>query len=73
MRRVFRLVKENNWIGGVCGGLAYWLGIPVWIVRMIWTASVVYFGVGFLLYVILWIFVPNWDEDPKDYDEITGG
>lgn len=65
--------EEILWVGGVCAGVSYWLGIPTWIVRLVWTCSVLFFGMGVVLYILLWIFMPKWDEPPQDYKEITGG
>ena len=45
-------------IGGVCGGLGAHTGLPSWAWRVIFCISVLYFGIGLLFYVLLWIFVP---------------
>lgn len=42
-------------IAGVCSGLADWLKLDPLIVRVIFVAGFLYFGVGPLAYVILWI------------------
>ena len=73
MTRKLRKVAEKKWIGGVCAGIAYWLGVAVWVVRLVLTLSVVCFGFGVLLYVLLWIFMPEWEETPADYDAVAGG
>lgn len=70
--RKFRKVTEREWVGGVCAGLAYFVGAPVWIVRLVWAMAMVYFGVGGFLYLCLWFFLPAWESTPKDYDEVTG-
>ncbi|MBI2109300.1 MAG: PspC domain-containing protein [Parcubacteria group bacterium] len=71
--RKLRLVtEEEQWVGGVCGGVAYWLGAPVWLVRLLWASSIIFFGFGVGLYILLWIFMPNWDKMPEDYKKITG-
>lgn len=54
--------KEDKIIAGVCGGIAEYFSIdPIW-VRL--TAIILLFlnGIGALLYIILWILVP---ENPK--------
>jgi phage shock protein PspC (stress-responsive transcriptional regulator) len=68
-----RRIKAKGWVGGVCAGFAYWLGVPAWIVRLVWTLLVLVFGFGFLLYILLWIFMPVWEPAPVDYDVRAGG
>ncbi len=67
----FRVFPDVGWLGGVCSGIAYRLGIPTWIVRLIWFAVVASFGVGVPLYLLLWAFAPN-GATPKDYVARTG-
>lgn len=55
----FRLSGTDRWIGGVCGGIARSTGIESWLVRLLFCLLLVCGGVGVLLYVLLWIFVPN--------------
>ena len=50
---------SDNWIGGVCGGLGRATGIESWIWRLIFAVLFLFGGTGFLLYVLLWIFVPS--------------
>jgi phage shock protein PspC (stress-responsive transcriptional regulator) len=71
MNKPFRRLTDREWIGGVCAGLAYWLGIPTWIVRMLWFAAAWFYGVGLGAYILLWIFVPEWDHTPEDYYDLN--
>ncbi len=52
----------DRFIGGVCGGLAEYFGIPSWIVRVI-TVILFFMPVPVLLilavYIILWVTVPE--------------
>lgn len=73
MERKLRKVAERKWIGGVCAGVAYWLGFPAWLVRLAWVFALFYYGAGFFLYILLWIFMPKWDVTPEDYDQLSGG
>jgi phage shock protein PspC (stress-responsive transcriptional regulator) len=52
-----RLYRDENHkiLGGVCSGIAAYLGIDPVIVRIIFIIS----GIGFLAYILLWIFVPG--------------
>lgn len=53
-KRLYR--DENNKIlGGVCSGIAAYLGIDPVIVRVLFIIS----GIGFLAYILLWVFVPG--------------
>ncbi|OHB20910.1 MAG: hypothetical protein A2939_05615 [Parcubacteria group bacterium RIFCSPLOWO2_01_FULL_48_18] len=70
--RKLRRVTKDEWIGDVCAGIAYWLGIPVWLTRLVWVCAALFYGVGAGVYILLWIFMPEWDETPTDYKEITG-
>ena len=56
-----RLYKnpDDSIIGGVCGGIGAYLNIdPVWI-RIIFILFAVCFGIGFFVYVALWIALPK--------------
>ncbi|EKT3957604.1 conserved membrane hypothetical protein [Flavobacterium psychrophilum] len=57
-RKLYR-DKENGIIGGVLAGLGYYFGIDkVWL-RLIMLVLLLSFGTGFLLYIILWIVMPE--------------
>ena len=51
--------EHHKVIGGVCAGLADYLNIDVSIIRVIFLASLVMKGVGFVPYIILWIVLPK--------------
>lgn len=55
----FRRSQTQRWIGGVCGGIARTTGVEAWVWRLIFTVLLLFGGTGFLLYVLLWIFVPS--------------
>ncbi|KQV53038.1 hypothetical protein ASC95_09720 [Pelomonas sp. Root1217] len=54
-----RRARIDRWIGGVCGGIARATGLDSWVWRLIFTVLFLAFGSGILLYVLLWIFVPE--------------
>jgi len=57
-RRLFRSTDEAK-LGGVCAGLGYYFGIdPVWI-RIGFLIALFFFGSGPLIYIILWIALPE--------------
>lgn len=72
MNRPFKRIQAGAWLGGICGGLAYAVGWPTWVVRLILVLSVVCLGFGILAYLLLWIFVPRWPATPADYALVTG-
>ena len=54
-----RLTKGEKKIFGVCSGLGNFFDIDPTIVRVIFLASVLMFGSGLLLYIILAIVMPD--------------
>lgn len=54
-----RRARIDRWIGGVCGGIARATGLDSWIWRLIFVVLFLAFGSGVLLYILLWIFVPE--------------
>jgi len=65
-----RLYRDtgDKMIGGVCSGISNYIGIDPAIVRILFAIiSFGGFGLGFLMYIILWIVLP-----PKDLDGFSG-
>ena len=56
--REFRRSTTDRWIGGVCGGLEDVSGVPSWSWRILFVLLALLHGVGVVLYILLWIFVP---------------
>ena len=55
-----KLSRSNNkMIGGVCAGIAAYLGLDPTIVRIVWVLMLFFAGFGILLYLILWIIMPK--------------
>ena len=59
VKRLFR-DEDNKVIGGVCSGLAAYFGVQ----EVVWVRLTVFFlgmftGLGFFLYLVLWIIVPK--------------
>ena len=59
------LSTTDRVIGGVCGGLGAHTGLPSWAWRVIFCLSVLYFGIGLVFYVLLWIFIPTDSPHPS--------
>jgi phage shock protein PspC (stress-responsive transcriptional regulator) len=56
--------RRNKVLGGVCGGIAEWLGWDVTLVRVAYVLVSI-FSAGFpgiVVYVILWIVMPQASE-----------
>lgn len=53
--------RKHRILGGVCGGLAEWLGWDVTLVRVLYVVvSIVSAGFpGILAYIILWFVMPD--------------
>lgn len=56
-----RRVRSDRWLGGVCSGLAEWLGTAPWVLRLAFLLLALCAGTGFMAYLLLWIFVPEED------------
>ena len=55
-----KLSRSNNkMIGGVCAGIADYLGLDPTIVRIVRVLMLFFAGFGILLYLILWIIMPK--------------
>ena len=50
---------DDKFLGGVCSGLAHYFGMDAIWMRIIWLILLFGFGVGFLLYPLLWILIPQ--------------
>lgn len=50
---------ERKVIGGVSGGVAAYFGIDIIAVRLLFILFTIFFGVGFIVYVVLWIALPE--------------
>ncbi len=59
-RKVLRRSFRNRIFAGVCGGLGEFFGInPFWF-RLAFLIALLPGGVpGFLLYLVLWLIIPN--------------
>jgi len=51
--------KTDRRLGGVCGGLGQYFGVDPTLIRLVFALSFVFAGTGLLVYLILWIVVPE--------------
>ena len=63
-------IPTMGYLGGVCSGIAYFTATPVWLVRAAFIV-VSFIGLGVVIYVVLWIFMPKYDQVPPDYKART--
>ena len=64
-----RLTRPRNdrWIAGVCAGLARAFGLRPNTLRLLFVLSCVLPGPQALLYLALWILIPNEDQYATNY------
>jgi phage shock protein C len=67
VKRVYRS-KNERMLAGVCGGLGEYFNLDPTIMRALFIAFGLIVGGGILLYIILWILIP---EEPEA-TELTG-
>lgn len=46
-------------IAGVCSGLAEYFGVDATLVRLLFVIATLFGGPGLLLYIILWVIMPE--------------
>jgi phage shock protein C len=57
-RKLYRS-KTNRQIAGVCGGLAEFFNVDTTLIRVLFVVLAVLGGSGLVLYVAMWIIVPE--------------
>jgi phage shock protein C len=57
-RKLYRS-RTNRQVAGVCGGLAEYFGMDPTLMRVLFVVLAVLGGSGLVLYLALWIIVPN--------------
>ena len=59
MTRRLARPRDDRRIAGVCSGLARRFGISPFMMRLIFVLSCLLPGPQFLIYIILWVLLPN--------------
>ena len=54
---------DNKVIAGVASGVADFFGLDPTVVRVVWALTMLLGGLGVIVYIILWIVVPEGDSD----------
>ena len=57
MKKMF-MRSSNGMLGGVCEGIANYFGIDPTLVRVAWVVGSWFYGIGVLLYIVLWLITP---------------
>ena len=57
-RKLYRS-KTDRVLAGVCGGLAQYFNLDATLIRVLFVLLAVLGGSGLVLYVAMWIIVPN--------------
>jgi len=69
-KRFFRN-PDDKVLGGVCSGISAYFDIdPLWL-RLAFALSVIFAGTGLLLYIILWVIIPE-AKSPSDKLQMRG-
>lgn len=63
-KRLFRS-NTNKMLGGVCAGLGQYLDLDATWIRLFFVLLVLTSGIGFPIYLILWIVMPREDRMPE--------
>lgn len=60
-KRIKKLYRnpDDKVIGGVSSGLAAYFNVDVAIIRLVFLLSVLFFGSGLIVYIVLWIIAPE--------------
>ncbi|HWK85092.1 MAG TPA: PspC domain-containing protein [Caldimonas sp.] len=57
-----RRSRDDRWIGGVCGGIAQVTGLAAWVWRLLFAFFALCAGTGLLVYLLMWILVPQEEQ-----------
>ena len=57
-KRLYRS-RQSRMIAGVCGGLGEYFGVDPTLVRLVFALLFLAYGFGPLLYIIMWIVIPE--------------
>ena len=63
-RKLYRS-RTNRKLAGVCGGLAQYFNTDATLIRVLFVVLAVLGGGGLVIYVAMWLIVPNEPEGPS--------
>ncbi len=50
---------DRKVVGGVAAGIASYFGIDLGVARFLWVISILFFGTGLVIYIVLWVISPT--------------
>lgn len=62
--------QNDRLIAGICGGLAEYLNMDSTVVRLVFIILLFFGGSGFLIYIVMWIFVPEEKLKIKSHHQV---
>lgn len=65
--RVWTRSREGAMALGICTGIARQFNIDVVFVRFAFVAASFFFGLGIVLYLVLWFLMPREKDSPRDH------
>jgi phage shock protein C len=57
-RKLYRS-RTNRKLAGICGGLAQYFNLDATLIRVLFVVLAVLGGSGLVIYLVMWIIVPN--------------
>jgi phage shock protein C len=60
-RKLYRS-RNQRMLAGVCGGLAEYFNVDVTLIRVLFLVLAVFGGSGLVIYLVMWIIVPDVSE-----------
>jgi phage shock protein C len=62
-RKLYRSRTERM-VAGVCGGLAEYFSVDTTVIRVLFLVLTLFGGSGLVVYVVMWILVPDASKAP---------
>jgi phage shock protein C len=56
--------RTQRMVAGVCGGLAEYFNIDTTVIRVLFLVLTLFGGSGLVVYVVMWIIVPDASKTP---------
>ena len=57
-KRLYRS-RSESWLAGVCGGIGDYFDTDPTVIRVIFVLAALVLGGGFLIYLVLWLIIPQ--------------